>query len=563
LAAKASKQDKYFSELLPFEDEHYREVRRKYLIRLVAIYLAPMVIIIIYFYFQYSALVSENQRFHLIAIAENQSNTLDLFLSERIVNLNNVIDDPKFQLPPSAESMKHSLDKLKRYSKAFIDVGFFDSSGVQVAYEGPHPNLELRNYSSESWYKMLKNKNDKFIITDIYLGFREKPHFTIAVNRIIDNQYVVLRASLSPGEIYEYISSLKGAGEVKTSIVNRAGYYQLVTPQIGKPLDSAPFIPPSSPALGATDIKTGYSANTYAYAWLRNADWALLVQGSTKKREGLLLDFRIKLIVIGAIIISLMVFIIITRSRKLVELQKETDQARAQLEHAAKLASVGELAAGIAHEINNPLAVINEQAGLIKDILNPEFGMEIDSEQLMVYMNKIQKYVYRCRDITHKLLRFVRKTDMEMKFHNVNKLLSSVIDDLLGKEKMAVSNIEIKRNYCENLPELLTDGNQLQQVLLNIINNAIDAIDNVPGTITLTTSRENNSVRISISDTGKGMNSEQLKRIFLPFYTTKPVGKGTGLGLSVSYSIIKNLGGSIEVKSELNKGTTFSILLPI
>jgi len=562
LAIKSTGQAKSFSEILPFDEEHYRELRRKHLFRLLATYLAPLVILIVYFYFQYNALMSESRRFHLVAIAENQSNTLDLFLSERIVNLNNVIDDPKFQLPPSPESMSRYLDKLKRDSKAFIDVGFFDSSGVQVAYEGPYPSLERRNYSSESWYIALRQKKDNFIITDIYLGFRQRPHFTIAVSRTIENQYVVLRATLSPEGIYEYISSLKGAGEVYVSIVNRDGYYQLVTPYIGKPLEPSPIVPPVTPRLGANEAKFDKSMQTYAYSWLRTAEWALLVQGSTKESEGLFSGFKIKLIVIGAILIILTTIIIITRSQKLVAFQKDADQTRAQLEHASKLASVGELAAGIAHEINNPLAVINEQAGLIKDILNPEFGLKIDPDELKEYLEKIQKSVYRCRDITHKLLRFVRKTEMEMKPHDVNRLLDGVVDDLLGQE-MAVSNIDIIRNYGADIPDIVTDGNQLQQVVLNIINNAADAIEKPPGKITVATSIENDDVSISISDTGKGMSPEQLNRIFLPFYTTKPVGKGTGLGLSVSYSIIKTLGGKIEVKSELNRGSTFTILLPI
>jgi len=562
MATKSPGQSKSYSEILPFDDEHYRELRHKHLFRLLATYLAPLVILIVYFYFQYNALVSESQRFHLVAIAENQSNTLDLFLTERIVNLNNVIDDPKFQLPPSPESMSRYLEKLKRDSKAFIDIGFFDSSGVQVAYDGPYPSLEQRNYSSETWYQVLRQKEENFIITDIYLGFRQQPHFTIAVSRTINDQCVVLRATLSPEEIYEYISSLRGAGEVHLSIVNRDGFFQLVTPHIGKPLEPSPFVPPTDPILGAGEAEIDDVGQTYAYSWLRTADWALIVLGSASENQGLFSGFRIKLIIIGAIIIVLTTIIIVTRSQKLVALQRESDKTRAQLEHAAKLASVGELASGIAHEINNPLAVINEQAGLIQDILNPEFGLKIDRDEIKSYLDKIQTAVFRCRDITHKLLRFVRKTEMEMKPHDINELLNGVVDDLLGQE-MAVSNIKIVRNYSDGLPEIITDGNQLQQVLLNIVNNAVDAIERPPGQITISTFRVSNQVAITISDTGKGMTPEQLNRIFLPFYTTKPVGKGTGLGLSVSYSIMKNLGGKIEVNSELNKGSAFKILLPV
>jgi len=136
------------------------------------------------------------------------------------------------------------------------------------------------------------------------------------------------------------------------------------------------------------------------------------------------------------------------------------------------------------------------------------------------------------------------------------------VDGILGQE-IAVSNIEIVKNYHQNLPRLVTDGNQIQQVLLNIINNGIDALRDQPGKITITASLANNNIHISLADTGKGMAPEQMSKIFMPFYTTKEVGKGTGLGLSVSYGIIKSLGGNIEVESEPGKGSKFTIILPV
>ena len=129
------------------------------------------------------------------------------------------------------------------------------------------------------------------------------------------------------------------------------------------------------------------------------------------------------------------------------------------------------------------------------------------------------------------------------------------------ERELAVSNITIKKKYCQQTPEIITDANQFKQVLLNIINNAKDAIK-PPGKITIATNIEDKLISISITDTGKGISKEEMGRIFLPFYTTKEVGKGTGLGLSVSYGIIKNLGGKIEVESIPGKGSTFKIILP-
>jgi two-component system NtrC family sensor kinase len=547
-------------EFLPFDEKHYSDLRRKNIIRLLLTYLAPLLLIIIYFYFQYDKLASESRRLHLQAIAESQANTLDLFLEERLVNLANLIDDPRFYHPPTTELMTNYLDRLKKESATFVDIGYFDSSGIQSAYAGPFPSLEKRNYSTEAWYQRLKEKEDNFIITDIYLGFRQKPHFTIAVSRIIDRQYIVLRATLAPEKIYEYISSLKGANEVLTSIVNKDGYYQVVTPHAGI-LEESSFVPAEEPSPGAEKIKIRGKTLTYAYAWLKSADWALIVRQSESESKGVLSGFQFQLLGISTIIILVLIFMILNRAQKLVEFQKDSDRTRAQLEHAAKLASVGELAAGIAHEINNPLAVINEEAGLMKDLMNPEYGIKTDVKEYVQHLSIIQESVFRCRDITRKLLGFVRKTGFDLKPHNVHKLIDGVVDGLLGSE-MAVSNIEIKREYGSNLPELITDGNQLQQVFLNIINNAIDALEGKPGKITIATSTNKDSIKVTVSDTGKGIPPEYLPRMFMPFFTTKEVGKGTGLGLSVSYGIIKNLGGKIEVDSTPGRGSVFTISLP-
>ena len=558
----ARRKTKTVQDYLPFPEQHYRDIKRKHLIRLFLTYLAPLILLAIYFLIQYGALDTESRRSHLRAIAENQANTLDLFLTERIVNLSNLVDDPRTRRPPTSDVMQTYLERLTRSSAAFVDIGYFDSSGVQAAYFGPYTSLEKRNYSSESWYTSLKQADDDFIITDIYLGFRRKPHFTIAVSRIINDQFVVWRATLDPEKIYDYIRSLEGSHEVYTSIVNKDGYYQLVTPHIGTPLEESSLVPPSNPRLGAEKVKIDGSSFLFAYSWLRQADWALIVQRSTTEGLDLLSGLQLRILGISAALILLILVIIVNRAAQLVEFQKESDKTRAQLEHAAKLASVGELAAGIAHEINNPLAVINEEAGLMKDLMSSEYDETISDQEIRSHLDSIQESVFRCRDITRKLLGFVRKTDMDLKLHHVDRLIDDVVDGILGQE-MAVSNIEIVRNYGKDLPQILTDGNQLQQVLLNMLNNSVDAIDGRPGRITISTLRDGGSVSFVISDDGKGMSPEQMEKIFLPFYTTKEVGKGTGLGLSVSYGIIKSLGGKIEVESSPGKGSTFTITLPI
>lgn len=540
------------------KEKRYRELRWKHFLRLFITYVAPLIILTFYFQFRYKSLQDESRSLHIKSIAENLANTLDLFLRERVVNLINIIDDPRISIPPSSTAMHSYLEKLKRDSDTFIDVGFFDSTGLQTAYSGPLSVLENRDYSHEEWYRTLKEQKERFIITDSYLGFRNKPHFTIAIKRLVKNECIVLRATLEPKKLYEFISSQENPDEVGISVINSKGIYQVVTPSVGSVLEKTTIIPPDSAKLGVNVAES--SEEYYAFAWLKDARWAVIVQPFIYNESATSFSLSRNILPVSAGLITLIIAVIILRAKKLVQLERDKDIAGAQLEHAAKLASIGELSAGIAHEINNPLAVIASEVGLIKDLMNPEFSKDTTFDDFEPHLENIREATFRCRDITGKLLSFVRKGDVELRRHNVNKLLNEIVDDLVGHE-MFVSNIEIVKNYCGDMPEILTDGNQLKQVFLNIINNAADAIK-PPGRILITTAVTEQCVNVEIADTGKGISSENLDKIFLPFFTTKAVGKGTGLGLSVSYGIIKHLGGKINVNSILGVGTTFTISLP-
>jgi len=540
-------------------EKHYRELRWKHFFRLFITYVAPLIILTFFFRYQYKSLLDESRSLHMKSIAENLSNTLDLFLRERVVNLINIIDDPRISIPPTSSVMHTYLEKLKRDSDTFIDVGFFDSTGMQTAYAGPLTGLENRDYSHEQWYTTLKKQKERFIITDNYLGFRNQPHFTIAIKRLIKDKCVMVRATLDPKKLYEFISSQENPDEVFISVLNSNGVYQVVTPIVGSVLENSSILPPDSTDLGVQDVALNIGNEYYAFAWLHNAKWAVIVQNNSDEESSTSFSLQTNILGFSAILIFLIIVIIIIRTKKLVQYEKEKDIADAQLEQAAKLASIGELSSGIAHEINNPLAIIASETGLMKDLMDPEFSTNTTFKDLDPHIENIRDATFRCRDITGKLLSFVRKGDIELKHHNVHSLLNEIVDDLIGHE-MFVSNIEIIKKYCDEMPEILTDGNQLKQVFLNIINNAADAIT-PPGRIIISTSIAANSINIEIADTGKGISQENVDKIFLPFFTTKEVGKGTGLGLSVSYGIIKNLGGKIDVKSILGIGTTFTISL--
>jgi signal transduction histidine kinase len=234
-------------------------------------------------------------------------------------------------------------------------------------------------------------------------------------------------------------------------------------------------------------------------------------------------------------------------------------EKQAQLIAAEKLAILGTFAAGVAHEINNPLAIINEKAGLMKDILE----MSEDCKHKTRFLNLLDaifESVNRCQRVTHRILGFARKTEVSIEIFDLNDLIK-YLTVFLEKE-IFYKNIRLELNLKENLPEVRSDKGQLQQVFLNIIKNAIDAVENGGLVAVSTDIKDENMVKVSIKDNGHGISGEDLKHMFEPFFTTKETGKGTGLGLSITYGIVKNLGGNILVESEVNKGTTFIVEIP-
>ncbi len=225
---------------------------------------------------------------------------------------------------------------------------------------------------------------------------------------------------------------------------------------------------------------------------------------------------------------------------------------RQQIGRSEQLASVGRLAAGIAHEINNPLTGVLAFADMMREKENMD---EQDRQDLDLIIRETK----RVREIVRGLLDFARETPFVQKPLDINELVRQTLR-LLGKRE-AFQRIYMVEDLAEGLPLVHVDKNQIQQVLLNLTLNACEAMGE-GGTLMVSTSTREERVVVKVTDTGCGIKREHLDQIFEPFFTTKPVGKGTGLGLSVSYGILQQHGGTLEVESELGKGTTFTVTLP-
>ncbi|MGD9209710.1 MAG: ATP-binding protein [Desulfobacteraceae bacterium] len=240
-------------------------------------------------------------------------------------------------------------------------------------------------------------------------------------------------------------------------------------------------------------------------------------------------------------------------------------QYKAQIEQqmiaTERLAALGTLAAGTAHEINNPLAIINEAAGFLNLLLKKdEFSNLPRKKDFEKALEKITKGVKRARAITHQLLGSVRPHEPLLKKSSLNHLVSETID--LVEKEAEYKAIQIFFDPLKQAEEVWIDANQIRQILINLLTNAIHATSQ-KGHITISLERTQNKVVFSVKDTGKGIPKENRERIFEPFFSDKPPGEGTGLGLFVTREIVEKLNGDIEVESKVGKGTTMTIILPL
>ena len=238
--------------------------------------------------------------------------------------------------------------------------------------------------------------------------------------------------------------------------------------------------------------------------------------------------------------------------------EREKDWSTEQLLQSQKLASIGELSAGIAHEINNPLAIIRQEAEWLLHLFKKESPPE--AGEIRNCLTEVVHQVDRAREITHNLLNFARRQQPVVQAVDLNRLVEDMA--MLVAKEAQHNNISIVKQLQPDLPSINSDAPLLRQVILNLLNNAIQAVGQ-GGTVTVTTRvTDANQVMFQVDDTGPGISKEILAQIFDPFFTTKPQGKGTGLGLSICHGIIERLGGKISASSIEGRGASFIVKLP-
>ena len=545
--------------------DRYRSLKIRIIVLDAILSLVPLFIVITISYFWFQQILKDEFKDRLKGDIESTEQSVEFFLDERLSALRFIVSSYTFEELKDNKVLSAVFVRLKKEFPGLVDLGVIDSNGIQQSYAGPYL-LEKKDYSSQDWFNRIIVR--PHYVSDIFMGYRRIPHFAMAVKNENTERgtFWVLRATVAMETLGKYTAMLNLRENDDAFIVNSEGILQTPSRFHGGVLGKFGGCSLSSGRTSVEDMEDQSGIrNICASASIKNSSWVLVTAIKSPSYGRIPKIFRNELFFLSviSIFIGIMANILMTETvvNRIRNADLEREEAIAKTEHSNKMATVGRLAAGVAHEINNPLAIINEKAGLMEDMLEHSADISQQREKFLNLLGGIFDSVNRCRKITHRLLGFSRRVDTGRDTIDMNDTIKEVIGFI--EKEVLYRNIRLELNLKKDLPQIESDRGMLQQVFLNIINNAIGAVHE-GGLIEISSdARDNDVVRVSIRDSGSGIPKDKIKHIFEPFYTTKEKGKGTGLGLSISYGIVHRLGGSILVESEVNKGTTFIVEMPV
>ncbi len=543
------------------EPRRYTILRRKFVTIMALVAVVPLVIMGVINYLEFQSALNREIQNPLRGLLNKTKGSIELYLAERASTVSFISQAYGFDELADEATLRHIFKVLVTTSEDFVDLGLIGQDGVQAAYTGPY-SLKGADYSDEPWFQLVQIKG--LYISDVFMGFRRFPHMVIAVRHLSsDGRFWIVRATLDTGKLDKIIAAMGLEPGSDAFLLNREGILQTSSRLYGGVLEKARIpLPPPSYEINLQDTKDPQGRDVYmAYSYFPDVNFILV---AVKSRVGALQTWSAvkgELLIIFAFGTLAILFVANRMTRGLVQRLKESDERRElafrEVEHNQRLSSIGRLAAGLAHEVNNPLAIINEQAGLLKDLLARQADGP-GKERYTRLADAILAAVKRCRSITHNMLGFARRMEISMDQLNINEILSETLSFLCKEAESR--DVEIALDLDPALPRIPSDRGQIQQVFLNIFNNSLAAVGD-HGRIGVSTRDGEQMIEVSIQDNGCGMSKETMEHIFEPFFTTRR-GKGTGLGLSITYGIVKRLGGDIDVKSAPGEGTTFTVFLP-
>ncbi|MHC1725623.1 MAG: ATP-binding protein [Syntrophobacteraceae bacterium] len=554
--------------LLDFRDkvdsaERYPIFRRNIMLLMMLVTILPLCLMAAINYHQYQRALRDEIVNPMRTLVNKTKHSIELLLAERVSSLSFIASAYTFEQLSDESTLNRIFAVMEREFRGFVDLGLINSAGDQVSYVGPY-DLRGKNYSEQPWFHEVLVQGS--YISDVFMGHRRFPHIVIAVQRRLpDGMVWVLRATINTERFDDLIASMGLEPSSDAFLLNKSGILQTTSRSYGKVLDSFPLeLPPVSleaNVIEAADPRGKPVLLTYTYFPRAPYILAVIKPRSEVLKTWYTLKSELLFLFLGSVGVILLVILKLTDVlvRRMRESDEKREAAFREMEHTHKLSSIGRLAAGVAHEINNPMAIINEKAGLMKDLLGYAAAFP-DKEKFISLIDAVLQSVHRCRSVTHRLLGFAKRMEVQIEQLDLNETVRETLG-FLEKEAM-YRNIDLRVNMAERLPAIASDRGQLQQVFLNLLNNAFAAVAEGGLVVVTTWQKSPNSVAVCIQDNGCGMSKDVLKHIFEPFFTTKKE-SGTGLGLPITYGIVTKLGGSIEVQSQEGEGTIFTVLLPV
>lgn len=500
--------------------------------------------------------------------ASQQKKTVELFVSERTAAIQLLAQTHSLGYLSDSKRLSRALAVLNReYRNAFTDLGLIDDTGKHLAYVGPY-DLMSKNYARAFWFEKVLSKGA--FVSDMFLGFRRVPHLIIAVSRVDQGRKWILRATINTQVFRSLVEGVRIGSTGEVYLQSSKGILQTKPRFEGKIMDQAQLrIGPRHAGIKVRVVGTGgRGRHIVAQTWLQKVDWALVVRQSYDEAFADVNQARRSSLIFLLLSAVAILLVSVFTARYMIRSIKRRDLENRHLSHqlmqAGKMASIGELAAGVAHEVNNPLAIIMTERQILLDVagraedLDPGVRAQLDKS-----LSQIHTQCQRCKHTTQNLLRFSRRTEARVEEVDLNAFLTEVIE-LLEREAGS-SGVKFFAVLHEGLPPILSDPSLLQQVFLNILSNAVDAHEGKPyGRVEVSTHLDETTgeVQVVVADSGWGIRAEHIDKLFDPFFTTKPTGKGTGLGLSICYGIVGRLGGEISVESVAGEGAVFTVVLP-
>ncbi|RLC02977.1 MAG: two-component sensor histidine kinase [Deltaproteobacteria bacterium] len=544
------------------DQDHYRVLRRNIIVIMLLITILPLATMVVINYFQYKSHLKSQIIAPLYAMADKTKHSFELFLDQRLAIIRFISTTYNFRDLTNEMNIKKILISLKKECCGFVDIGLINSQGELISYAGPYSLLD-KNYSEQISFQETQIKGQ--YISNVFMGFRKYPHIVIAVQHLTENgQTWILRATIDTAFFDTLISSMGFSRQTDAFLINKNGILQTNSLYYGKTLEKCPLelskITFRSNSFGGTDDENRdiiIASSTFSIA-----DYILVIVQPQSVALKSWYALKTEIIILFLISITIIIFTVLKMTSVLIERIRTSDEHRenvlSELQHAQKLSSIGRLAAGVAHEINNPLAIINEKAGLMGDLI--ELSKDFDKKSKFIELtSSILNSVSRCRKITHRLLGFSKRIDIKIEPININHVINEVLDFL--EKDVLYRKIDVTLILSGSLVTIESDHGQIQQILLNLLTNAFAAVEEFGAVEIESKNMDNGGVRVKISDNGCGIPPDVIKNIFDPFFSTKKE-KGTGLGLSITYGIINKLGGKISVDSKLGEGSVFTFELP-